>query len=168
MARRRLSGVEAYGLAAQWEFVEDDNEVARELILYLEDRRLLFGLRHVEDEQHCVQSALEIRKELGRLLARAKPGKQLESSMRAIQAACRDFLTAAGRDGERFRGGFIAPGMDPFAVALTELRIRVGIHVALVADFYNSIEIGEDLRKIIPGAGLGEDDDAGWLADQIR
>lgn len=87
MARKRLTGVEALGLAAQWEFVEEDSEVARELILYLEDRRLLFGVRHLEDERECAHSALDVRRNLGRLLARASPGKQLEASMRAMQPA---------------------------------------------------------------------------------
>lgn len=166
MARKRITGVEVYGLAAQWEFVEDDKDVARELILFLEDRRILFGLRHMEDEYHCVQSALEIRTELGRLLARVTPGKQLEASLRAIRSACRDFLTVAGRDGEGFHHGFFSPGMDPFAIALAELRLKVGMQVGLVVDFYRSIELGDELRGIVPVAS--DDDDAGWLSDQVR
>lgn len=60
----------------------------------------------------------------------------------------------------------MSPGMDAFAIALTELRVKFGIHVGLVVDFYKSIDLGEDLRKIIPSAG--DDDDAGWLPDQVR
>jgi hypothetical protein len=166
MSKRRFTGAGAYGLSAQWEFVEDDRDLARALILFLEDRRVLFGVRHLEDEYECVRSALDIRKELHGLLLRAKSGKQLEASMRAIQAACRDFVTAGGRDGERFRGGFVAAGMDPFASALAELRVRVGIHVGLVADFYQSIELGLELASIVPRAEY--DDDAGWVAEQVR
>jgi hypothetical protein len=166
LASKRLVGAEALGLAAQWEFVEDDHDVARELLLFLEDRRLLFGLRHQEDEYACVQSALEIRQELHRLLARAKPKKQLEASMRAIQSACRLFLTAAGPNGDGFHQGFFAPGMDPFAIALAELRFKVGIHIGLVSDFYRSVELGDELASIIPRAA--DDDDAGWLAEQVR
>ena len=166
MARKRLTGVEAYGLAAQWEFTDDDRDVARELILFLEDRRLLFGLRHLEDERDCIRSAMEIRREMGRLLVRATQGKQLEASLRAIQAACRDFVSAGGHDGERFQHGFVAPGMDPFTAALVELRIKVGMHVGVVVDFYRSIELGPELRAIVPNAS--DDDDIGWLADQVR
>lgn len=86
--------------------------------------------------------------------------------MRAIQSACRDFLSAAGRNGERFHQGFVSPGMDPFASALALLRFKVGVHVGLVADFYNTIGLSQELGAIVPKPA--DDDDAGWLAAQLR
>ena len=40
----RPTGAGAFGFSLNWEKVPGDKEVARRVILYLEDRRLLFGL----------------------------------------------------------------------------------------------------------------------------
>jgi hypothetical protein len=56
-----VSGPLGLGFSVQWDYAEGDEEVARRVIIFLEDRRLLFGERHLEDEMHCLQSAIEIR-----------------------------------------------------------------------------------------------------------
>lgn len=66
------------------------------MITFLEDRRLLFGKRHSEDELHCVRSAIEIRRFLTEELTNAKPGKSLAESIRAMRTAMRAFVDAAG------------------------------------------------------------------------
>ena len=58
----RATGVGGFGFSVNWEKVPGDKEVARRVVTFLEDRRLLFGERHREDELHCVLSATEIRK----------------------------------------------------------------------------------------------------------
>src|SRR6266545_3539177 len=92
----RVEGAGAFGFSLNWVKVAGDDEVARRVIIMLEDRRLLFGPRHAEDEMECVRSAEQIRRELTRELAEARPGASLASSLRAIRAACRRFMEAAG------------------------------------------------------------------------
>ena len=60
----RPTGIGGFGFSVNWEKVPGDEEVARQVITFLEDRRLLFGKRHSEDELDCVQSVIEIRREL--------------------------------------------------------------------------------------------------------
>lgn len=43
-------GVGPFGLSLNWEKSEGDDQVARSVLVFLEDRRLLFGQRH-SDEQ---------------------------------------------------------------------------------------------------------------------
>jgi hypothetical protein len=98
----RPTGAGAFGFSLNWEKVPGDKDVARRVITYLEDRRLLFGERHTEDQMHCVDSAIGIRNFLTQELTNAKPGKSLEASLRAIRAACRKFIEAAGPNARNF------------------------------------------------------------------
>ena len=145
----RINGVGAFGYSVNWERVEGDKDVARAVIGFLEDRRLLFGDRHVEDEGHCVTSALEIRKFLTEQLANAKPGKSLDASPRAMRSACRKFIDAAGPQGRNFQRRHWGYETDPFGLALGDLRTAIGMQVALVADQYD-ISVEDDLLRILP------------------
>ncbi|MGV3712317.1 hypothetical protein [Pseudolysinimonas sp.] len=130
----------------------------------LEDGDL--GPRHLGDEYEGVQSVLQIRRELADLIDQAKPGKQLEMAIRGIRAACRSFLTAAGRDGVRFRQSFHMPGDDPFTRALTELRVLVGIQIGLVATYYSKVVLTPEHAEIVPNPDE-DSNDIDWVADQV-
>lgn len=144
----RPTGVGGFGFSVNWEKVPGDKDVARRVINFLEDRRLLFGTRHYEDELHCVHSAIEIRHFLTEQLNQAKAGRSLADSLKAIRATMRAFVDAAGPDACNFRHDW---GINPpaFHIALGELRSRVGLRVALIADQYD-IEVEPDLEQILP------------------
>ena len=57
------------------------------LVIFLEDRRLLFGDRHLEDQAHCVASALESRSFLTNQISEATQGGPLEATLKAMRAA---------------------------------------------------------------------------------
>lgn len=157
------TGVGAFGFSLNWEKVPGDEDVARRVITFLEDRRLLFGERHAEDELDCVHSAIEIRHFLTEELARAKPGRSLAESLRAIRTAMRAFVDAAGPDARDFRY-YHGHMTDHFSLALGELRSRVGMHLAVIADQYG-IEVEPDLARILPPDVAADNDPAilpGW------
>jgi hypothetical protein len=144
----RPTGIGAFGFSVNWEKVPGDEEVARRVITFLEDRRLLFGMRHSGDERYCVSSANEIRKALTDELAKAKPGRSLADSLRAMRAAARQFVDAAGPEARYF--SYRDPvGVDRYSVALGELRVLVGLHVAVVSQQYG-IDVEPDLARILP------------------
>jgi hypothetical protein len=157
------TGVGAFGFSINWEKVPGDEEVARRVITYLEDRRLLFGERHTQDQMHCVGSAIGIRNFLTKELMNGKPGKSLAASLRAMRAACRNFVEAAGPDARnfRFRDGHHT---DLFSLALGELHTLVGLQLAVIANQYG-IEIEDDLARILP-PDVSDDNDPsiipGW------
>jgi uncharacterized protein DUF6650 len=141
------TGAGAFGFSLNWEKVPGDKDVARRVITFLEDRRVLFGDRYTEDEMYCVQSAIEIRRFLTDELTNARPRKSLDSSLRAIRVACRNFVEAAGPNATSFRyhrGG----QTDPFSLALGKLRSLVGLHLAVITDQYD-IEVEDELAQIM-------------------
>lgn len=159
----RPTGVGAFGFSLNWEKVPGDEHVARRVVTFLEDRRLLFGERHVEDELHCVHSAIEIRRFLTEELTKAKPGRSLAESLRAIRTSMRAFVDAAGPDARNFRyhHGHMT---DRFSLALGELRSLVGLHLAVIADQYG-IDVEPDLAQILPPDVSADNDPAilpGW------
>lgn len=154
------TGVGAFGFSLNWEKVPGDKEVARRVVTFLEDRRLLFGDRHCEDELHCVRSAIEIRQFLTDELAKAKPGKSLEQSLRAMRIAMRAFVEAAGPNAVKF-GYHHGHMTDPFSLALGELRSLVGLHLEVIANQYG-IDIEPDLAQILP-PDISSDQDLSFI-----
>lgn len=157
------TGVGAFGVSLSWEKVDGDKDVARRVITYLEDRRLLFGERHTDDRMHCVHSAISIRNFLTEELTNAKPGKSLEASLRVIRAACRDFVEAAGPNGRNF-GYQDGPQTDRFSLALGKLHSLVGLHLAVIANQYG-LEVEDDLAQILPPDVSADNDPSiipGW------
>ncbi|HMK09274.1 MAG TPA: DUF6650 family protein [Anaerolineales bacterium] len=153
----RLTGVGTSVVSAQWEKVPGDEDVARRVLIVLEDRRLLFGQRHMEDESECVASALAIREMLTRELQEAKPGKDLALSLRSMRGACRRFVDAGGPGGHEFRGSW--SGNPVFWTALGELRALMGQQIGLIADKYE-IDLEPELASIIP---VEPEQDLSWV-----
>jgi Family of unknown function (DUF6650) len=149
--RYRLTGVGGFGFSVNWERFPGDREVALQVITFLEDRRVLFGKRHMEDEMYCVGSANQIRHFLTSQLSQAKAGKSLATSIRAIRAAMREFVDAAGPGARNFRYKRDGAMTDEFSLALGELRSFVGLQVALIAHHYD-IEVEDELAQILPPA----------------
>lgn len=158
----RVSGgsVSILGFGIDWERTEGDERIARYVVGYLEDRRLLFGDRHVEDEGHCVASALECRSMLTRQLAEAGLGQQLEASLKAMRASFRQFVERAGPHGRNFRRRGSMYEADPFSLALGDLRAQVGEQLARMAWRYD-LEIDYSLATILPPDPSR--DDVSWL-----
>jgi hypothetical protein len=127
--------------------VPGDKEAAEITITFLENRRLLFGDRHAEDEMHCVQSANEIRHFLTAQIGAAH-SKDLVESFRAMRAACRRFVEAGGPYARNFH---VRPGWPDniFGLALADLRTLVGVQIARIAKQYD-LSVEADLAAILP------------------
>ena len=147
----RLTGAGAFGFNLAWEKVPGDEVPARAAITYLEDRRVLYGRRDVEDGMFAVQSALAAREFLTELLREPRPQKSLALSLKAMRVAFRRFVDAAGPHGRNFMDHYQYGGLgpDPFSLALGELRGTVGMHVAAIASQYD-IEVEDELASILP------------------
>lgn len=145
------------GFGLQWEFVPGDKEVARETIIYLEGRRVLYGRRYVGDEKECVRSVIQIRKKLTKLITAARPGGGLEESLRAMRTACAGFVTRSGPDAVKFRG-MDGSGDNYFGQALQELHTAMGSYILLILKRYD-FEVEEQLASILPSG----ETDLSWL-----
>jgi len=124
--------------------------VARRVLAFLEDRRVLYEPSEMEVPEHCVESVLRIRETLTGELGRLDAGSALPDSLRAMRAACRKFLGAidGGVPHSFWRGSYQS---WVFGAALGELRGVIGVHVALIAQRYG-LPVERDLARIMPDA----------------
>ncbi len=152
------------GVSMTWNRVAGDEPIARRVIAFLEDRRVLFGARHLEDEWACVHSALEIRRFLTDQIGSVKPGGSLDGSLRAMRAAARQFVDAAGPHARNFHSLYGGEASTAFGLALGDLRTLVGQQVAILAAAYQ-LALEPELASICPptDSDEGESQDLSWL-----
>ena len=143
------------GVSRDWEQIPGDAEVAREVVEFFKDQRMLFGKASLWDELECVAVAIKSRTFLTEELAKARVGSSLAHRMRAMRAALRTFMDAAGPDARNFRG-LSGRGTDLYGRAHETLRALLGLHLRIVVDQY-AIEIEPDLAEILPSDASVDD-----------
>ena len=151
---KRLRGFSSPLFGVSWEPPTSDQEIVRKLILYLEDRRVLFY--HLETRwdggskrPYVVVSILEIRKHLNKEIQNLNKNSELIPHFRAMRAACRKFLDSGMR---KFGGRFLT---QDFRMALGELRGVFGIHIAQLCVKYG-IDVNQELASILPVEDKGK------------
>lgn len=123
-------------------------QVARRIIRFLEDRRVLYNDFVWEVPDECIQSALEIRKFLTVELGNLKEGSELAAPMRSMRAACRKFLN----DMHCEFGTLTRPRFGnhyDFFTALGELRSSFGLNIASLAVQYG-VDVEDELATVLP------------------
>jgi hypothetical protein len=148
----RLTGFSTPVFGISWNPPQTHIAVARRVITFLEDRRVLYNPYHMEDPRHCIESVIEIRQFLTAELSNLSGDEELVQNLRAMRAACRKFLdTVQESDGRRGFAGHFRSGSDSwiFNSALGELRGVIGIHIAALAA-QHGLDIEGDLATILP------------------
>lgn len=165
MARIRFLSINLpwVGGGASWEYVKDQDKItATQVVRLLEDRRVLFGDRHLEDELHCLHSVFEIRRYLTERLTTDDISDDLARALKGMRAACRRFIEAGGPDGTHFRQYRQVEPSSKFSLALGDFRSRMGFYIAALGLRYE-VEVEEDLAAILPPTPTPEDDDLSWV-----
>lgn len=148
----RLTGLSSPIFGVSWNPPEAHCAIARRVLAFLEDRRVLYSPSEIESPNHCVSSVIEIRHFLTRELG-ALPAKcELAQSLAAMRAACRKFVDSVQAE----EGRIIQYGASQghyaswvFISALGELRGVFGIHVAALAAGYG-LGVERELASIVP------------------
>lgn len=141
----RLTGISCPIFGVSWNPPESERKIARRVIAFLENRRVLFSPYEWEVPDHCVQSVIEMRHFLTSELQGLDSEKELAQNLRAMRAACRKFL-----DDDPWHGsprGHASRWM--LESALGELRGVFGIHIAKLAAEYG-LDVEDDLAVILP------------------
>lgn len=155
--RRRLTGfnftlpIVGGGAGATWSTNEADKATARAVLNFLEDHRVLYDPYQVEIAHACVASVREIREHLRHVIGQGQTDA-LRDPLRAIQAACRQFLTdvqATERDGRYLDIRQDGTPSWLFNQAIGALRGRIGTSVAVIVDAFD-VDVDEHLGKIMP------------------
>ncbi|TYB60695.1 hypothetical protein FXF51_31315 [Nonomuraea sp. PA05] len=142
----------------QWRKTSAERRAAHEVMDFIEERKLLFVDRHVDDVEHCVRSALEIWAFIAEQLEQHDVGRELSVTLKSMRAACRRFVEAAGPQGENFGSQTSVAGARRLGLALGDLRSQMGFYVAAMAAQY-LIEVDDDLSVILPPRPHGQDED---------
>ena len=148
----RLTGISSPIFGVSWNPPETERSVAKRVISFLEDRRVLYSPNSMEVPEHCVESVVEIRRVLTTEIAKLEENAELAASLRAMRAACRKFLnTVQADEGRIVRFGFHAGHYASwtFNGALGEMRGVFGIHIAKLATAYG-IDVEDELAVVIP------------------
>lgn len=141
---RRLTGISCPIFGVSWTPPEDERQLIRHYLAFLEDRRVLFEDYCNEDKKHADLSIIEIRKETTDLIGKCL-STEAQDSLRAIRAACRDFLSSS--DSSNRSGCHMASTWS----RLGQLRSLVGVHIARLCTIYG-VEVEEQLLSIFPPA----------------
>ncbi|ABD71260.1 hypothetical protein Rfer_3556 [Rhodoferax ferrireducens T118] len=148
----RVTGLSVPIFGAQWNPPEAECVVARRVLAFLEDRRVLFVPSEMEVPRHCVESVLRIREFLTAELGKLDAEKELPLSLRAMRAACRKFLATVETDDRHViqfgaHQGHYASWI--FNGAVGELRGVFGVHIARLAASHG-LDIEGELASILP------------------
>ncbi len=159
-----MTGFSTPFFGVSWNPPAADRDVARRVLAFLEDRRVLYSPYEVELAEHCVMSVIDIRRFLTDVIGHGGVADELATALRAMRGACREFLTELQIEvdddrsglvdsrGRRFRG--YQNGLQDFMLnqALGRLRGVFGMYVAQIAVAYG-IDIEDGLVSILPAGG---------------
>lgn len=102
MPKIKLTSISTPFGGVGWKFEKSEKNVAKDLITFLEDRRVIYNIRGhaallISSPQysHAVKSILEIRNRLRDDLEKVKADSILYDSMKIMQKSCRAFLTTS-------------------------------------------------------------------------
>jgi len=158
----RLTGISTPVIGVSWQPTRSEAAVARRVVAFLEDRRVLYNPGEMEVPAHCITSVLQIRRFLTAEIGRLGGKSELRTSLRAMRAACRKFLDAVGGEDSEIALHAREPGHYAswtFYGARGEMRGVFGIHLARVATRFR-VDVEDGLASIIPS---NADDDSNDL-----
>lgn len=160
-AKRRLTGLTlptvlgTGGGGATWTVEPGDKSLARSVLQYLEDRRVLHDPERAELTVPCMRSVQEIRVRLASFISDSQ-SSELRDPLRAMQAACRQFLTdAPGMETALWHSEMHSQWL--FNQVLGEFRARVGTSITIIVETFD-IDVDEQLARIMPPSVEDTDD----------
>lgn len=139
----RITGISIPIFGLSWNPPESEREIVRETFIFLEDRRALYNDFAHEIDHEVAESVLQIRTEITGALKRIPENSEAVAPLKAIRAACREYLDST-RERHRGLGGPFA-----FMSQLGRLRAMVGVQVAYLSVKYG-IDIDGELVRVIP------------------
>jgi hypothetical protein len=147
----RLTGFSIPIFGMSWQPSDSELKIAKELIVFLEDKRVLYSPYEFEVPAYCTRSIMEIRAFLTQQISKISQEQELYNDIQLLRAACRKFLNdihpyERDLDGGTFRNSF---AIANFFTALGVLRGVFGIYISKISISYGVI-INDDLMQIIP------------------
>jgi len=143
---KNLTGISTPVFGVSWQPTENELDVVRKLLVFLEDRRALYNPYDIEMPEYVDRSIIEIRLELTEILKNLDKDSGISPHLRAMRAACRKFLNQTT---SRHRHSYYRRENADFFAALGKLRAIFGIQIAQLCVKYG-VDIEEELATILP------------------
>lgn len=144
---KNITGLSCPIFGIQWNAPAIESDEGKNVILFLEDKRVLFNPSHMEDAEHCALSVIELRSELTKHLQALPNGSNLASALKQMRKACQAFSNRIGHP--KFSSFDSAVQTSFLKRELTKLRENFGLPVANVAVAYG-LDVDDGLASIIP------------------
>lgn len=136
---------------------EPEARIARRVLAYMEDRRVLYQAGALEIPRECVESVLDMRRFLTHELGGLDQSADLVAILKDIRAACRKFLDDVNPTQEHWL--VMPPGHYAswtFYPALGALRNATGAGLDKMARMYG-LTVEADLASIFPATPRDDD-----------
>jgi hypothetical protein len=144
---KNITGLSCPIFGIQWNAPVIEADEAKKIIIFLENKRVLFNPADMEDAGHCVQSVIEIRNELTKFLGVLPRDSNLSKSLKRIRKACQDFSDKLGHP--KFLHFDLPVQTSILERELYKLREKCGISVGEIAIAYG-LDVDDGLASIIP------------------
>lgn len=144
---KTITGISTPIFGVQWNPPQLESDVAKEVVIFLENCRVLYQPIDLELGQYCRISVEEIRRELTSKLQLLNKNSDLAPHLRSLRNQCRRFCDAIG-----------APGFDSLDwpvqtsilnTELLKLRKTAGKVVGILAISYG-LDVEDALASILP------------------
>ena len=150
----RLNGFSTPVFGVSWNPPVPEITVAKRVVVFLENRRVLYNVYELEVPDHCVRSVIEIRHFLTEILGQLTDQQKLAVNLRAMRAACIKFLDVVQENRNRLiiRDSFDnGPRSWTFFSGLGDLRTTIGLHLGILVVMYGlERPIDGELASILP------------------
>lgn len=147
----KLTGISCPLFGMSWNPPVLERTIAREVIMFLEPRRVLYSAYEYETVWPCIKSVTEIKNYLTSELQQAGEKSEISSYIRAMRNACNKFLNKCPDDMGFRRYACSAGNINNwiFTSAIGELRGVFGVMLGQIVKAYG-LDIEDDLAEIIP------------------
>ena len=93
---KNITGLSCPIFGIQWNAPTIEADEAKNIVLFLEDKRVLFNPANMEDAGHCAQSVIDIRSELTKALQALPSDSNLAKSLKRMRKSCQEFSNKLG------------------------------------------------------------------------
>lgn len=143
---KRITGITIGTFGFNWKPLKDKREIISKLIVFLEDRRVLYVPYHMEFGPWVVNSIIEIRKEITETMKQFTDDDPTLQVLETMRAACRKFLQEYDSSKPKIYGFSYEMRL---AIYLGEFRAVMGLALAQICSVYK-VDVKQELASIFP------------------
>jgi hypothetical protein len=155
----KITGLSFPFFGVSWTPTKTDTQVARKVVNYLENRRVLFNSYELENPEHCMMSVIQIRDFLTTQLDDVETGSELDSVIRGMRAAAKRVMDEGGHNytfGKDSGNSFGFLDQIRFFSQIGIFRGNMGLLIAKLVIVYG-LEVESDLLSILPAENNSEE-----------